>query len=90
MSSVLYKPVGIVAGMIAGFLASKLFELVWGRISESDPPDPEDRDGGWGEIVASAAISGAIFAAVRAVVRRGGAKGFERATGVWPGSEKDD
>lgn len=88
MARLMYKPVGILAGMIAGLIASKLFERVWGLISEDDPPDPEDREAGWTEILASAAIGGAIFAAVRALVRRGGAKGFKRATGVWPGDSK--
>ena len=35
----------------------------------------------------SAAIGGAILKTVQALVRRGGAKGFERATGFWPGDE---
>ena len=33
-------------------------------------------------------ISGAVIKVVQALVRRGGAKGFERATGYWPGDEK--
>lgn len=88
MAKVLYKPVSILVGMLAGFLASKAFEQVWGLISDEDPADPDDRDAGWGEVLASAAIGGAIFATVRALVRRSGAKGFERATGVWPGNTK--
>lgn len=88
MAQLLYKPVGLVVGAIAGVIANKLFEKVWGMLSDQEPADPEDRDAGWAEIVASAAIGGAIFATVRALVRRGGAKGFERATGIWPGSEE--
>lgn len=85
MAKLLYKPVGILVGALAGLLGTKLFERVWELVSEEDPADPDDRDAGWGEVVAAAAISGAIFATVRAVVERGGAKGFERATGIWPG-----
>lgn len=88
MAKLMYKPVGIIVGMVAGFIASKLFEQVWGLISDDEPADPDDREGSWTEILASAAIGGAIFATVRALVRRGGAKGFERATGVWPGNEQ--
>lgn len=87
MAKLLYKPVGILVGAIAGIIASKLFEQIWGRISDADPADPDDRDAGWGEVLAAAAISGAIFAGVRAVVERGGAKGFERVTGIWPGDD---
>ena len=54
--------------------------------NEDDAPDAKDRDRGWGEIVAAAAVQGAIFGTVKAVVDRAGAKGFERATGTWPGN----
>jgi hypothetical protein len=89
MAKLLYKPVGLLLGAIAGVIASKLFEQVWAMISDDDPADPDDREASWGEVLVSAAISGAIFTAVRALVQRSGAKGFERATGIWPGSEKN-
>jgi hypothetical protein len=87
VAKLLYKPVGLILGAIAGVIAGKLFEQVWGMFTDRVPADPEDREASWGEVLVSAAISGAIFTAVRAVVQRGGAKGFERATGIWPGSE---
>lgn len=87
MVKLIYKPVGILVGALAGMVGAKLFERVWGMLSDEPPADPNDRDAGWGEILASAAISGAIFAGVRALVERGGAKGFERATGIWPGDD---
>ncbi|MFD0823500.1 DUF4235 domain-containing protein, partial [Micromonospora zhanjiangensis] len=43
-----------------------------------------DEDRGWGEILAAAALQGAIFAVVRAAVDRGGAVGVRRLTGRWP------
>jgi uncharacterized membrane protein YeaQ/YmgE (transglycosylase-associated protein family) len=86
----IYKPFAIVVGLIAGMLGKKAFEQVWGLISDEDPRDPDDRDAGWGEVIASAAIGGAILKVVQALVRRGGAKGFERATGVWPGDDPAD
>jgi hypothetical protein len=33
----------------------------------------------------AAALQGAIFAFVKAAVDRGGAEGFRKMTGVWPG-----
>jgi hypothetical protein len=83
----IYKPFAIVVGLIAGLLGRKVFEQVWGMIADDDPRDADDRDGTWPEILASAAIGGAIVKVVQALVRRGGAKGFERATGFWPGDE---
>ena len=83
----IYKPFAIVVGLIAGLIGRKVFEQVWGMVADDDPRDPDDRDGTWAEILASAAIGGAIVRVVQALVRRGGAKGFERATGFWPGDE---
>ena len=40
-----------------------------------------------GEILAAAALQGAIFAIVKALVDRSGAEGFRRLTGVWPGKD---
>ena len=40
---------------------------------------------GIGQIVLAAMLQGAIFAAVKALIDRGGAKGFQRLTGSWPG-----
>jgi hypothetical protein len=39
----------------------------------------------WGEGLPAAAVQGAIFAVVKASLDRGGARGFEKLTGVWPG-----
>lgn len=90
MVSVLYKPVGFAVGMLAGLLASKVFKLVWDRFFEDDPADPLDRDAEWRKVLITAVLQGAILTGVRALVNRGGAKGFERATGAWPGNEPDD
>lgn len=86
----IYKPVAIVLGLIAGMIGRKVFERVWGMISDEDPADPDDRDAGWAEVLISAAIGGAIMKTVQALVRRGGAKGIERSTGFWPGDEHRD
>lgn len=84
----IYKPFAILVGILAGVLSKKAFARVWEAIAEEDPRDPDDRDASWGEVIAAAAISGAVIKVVQALVRRGGAKGFERATGYWPGDEK--
>jgi len=85
-----YKPFAIVVGLIAGIISKKAFEQVWGLVADDDPRDPDDRDASWGEVIVSAAIGGAIIKVVQALVRRGGAKGFERATGFWPGDDPYD
>jgi hypothetical protein len=81
-----YKPVGLILGVAAGALAGFVFKRVWRVVAHEDSaPDATDEDYGWGEIVAAAALQGAIFAAVKAAVDRGGAEGFRKLTGKWPG-----
>lgn len=86
VNKVAYRPVGLLLGMGAGLLAGVAFKQVWKLAAgDDDAPDPTDEDRGWGEILAAAALQGAIFAVVRAAVDRGGAVGVRRVTGRWPG-----
>jgi uncharacterized protein DUF4235 len=81
-----YKPVGLVLGMVAGAISGMVFQQVWRMVSGSDEtPTATNEDSGWGEVLAAAAIQGAIFAVVKAAVDRGGAQGVRRLTGHWPG-----
>jgi hypothetical protein len=83
----LYTPFGLLFSVLGGVIAGALFKRMWRVVAnEDDAPDAKDRDRGWGEIVTAAAVQGAIFGTVKAVVDRAGAKGFERATGTWPGN----
>ncbi len=81
----LYKPLGLLFGVLGGILATQIFERIW-RLATGDPetPDATDPNSGWAEIAIAAAVQGAVFAGVRALVNRAGAKGFEKATGTWP------
>jgi Protein of unknown function (DUF4235) len=80
-----YRPVGMVLSVAAGALAGLVFKQVWKIASgDDDAPDAMDEERSWGEILAAAAIQGAIFAVVRAAVDRGGAAGVRRLTGRWP------
>lgn len=82
----LYAPFGILFGVLGGILAGQVFKQIWKRVAdEPDPPTPRQSEYGWKEILPAAALQGAIFALVKAVIERQGAKGFEKVTGVWPG-----
>ncbi|MEU6202813.1 DUF4235 domain-containing protein [Micromonospora musae] len=82
---VAYKPVGVLLGIAAGTVAGAVFRQVWKLTAgDGEAPDATDEDRGWGEILAAAALQGAIFAVVRAAVDRGGAVGVRRLTGRWP------
>jgi hypothetical protein len=88
-AAAVYKPFGLTASIASGALAGDIFKQVWKRIGDDDPDAPQatDRNRGWGEVLLGAAVHGAIFALVKALVDRGGATGFHRLTGAWPGPE---
>jgi hypothetical protein len=80
----LYKPIGLLLGFGAAILANAIVRKIWATVSDEEVPKPRERDRGWGEIAASAALQGAVMAGTRALVDRAGAKGFAKATGEWP------
>ncbi|AEB44000.1 MULTISPECIES: DUF4235 domain-containing protein [Micromonospora] len=80
-----YRPVGVLMGIAAGAIAGSIFRQVWKMTAgDGEAPNATDEDRRWGEILAAAALQGAIFAVVRAAVDRGGAVGVRRLTGSWP------
>ncbi|MEU4552178.1 DUF4235 domain-containing protein [Micromonospora violae] len=82
---VAYRPVGVLLGIAAGTVAGAIFRQVWKvTAGDGEAPNATDEDRGWGEILAAAALQGAIFAVVRAAVDRGNAVGVRRMTGSWP------
>jgi Protein of unknown function (DUF4235) len=87
VARLLFAPVSIVAGLIAGLLGRKLFESAWGLVDDQEPPDAEYREVEWPKLVAALAIEGAIFRLVKGLVDHGARRTFERATGAWPGEE---
>ena len=82
----LYKPFGIVFSVLGGLLAGVVFKQIWKLVSgEEDSPKAKESEYGWKEVLPAAMAEGAVFGLVKATVDRGGAKGFEKLTGVWPG-----
>ena len=86
MAKVVYTPLGIVFGVIGGIIGGAIFKQVWKMITgQDDAPAARESEYTWAEVLPAAAVQGAIFAAVKAAVDRGGARGFEKLTGAWPG-----
>lgn len=86
----IYRPFGIVIGILAGLVSKKLFEALWGVFDDEEPPKPVTHQAPWPKILAAAAFQGVVFKLVRAGVDRAGAKGFNYLTGTWPGPEKPE
>ena len=86
----IYKPFGIVIGILAGVLSKKLFQAIWGIFDEEEPPKPTTERATWPKVIAAAAVQGVTFKVTRAAVDRAGAKGFAYFTGVWPGEKEQE
>jgi hypothetical protein len=82
-----FMPLSIGGGFVAGMIAKKIFDQVWGLVDDEEPPDSEHRDISWGKLLAAAAIQGAILRAVRVATDHGARIAFANVTGTWPGQE---
>ena len=90
MAKVLFIPVSIGAGLVAGAVGKRLFNTVWGVIDDEEPPDSKHRDIAWSRLLLAGAIQGAIFRAVKEGVDHAARRGFYRTTGSWPGEKRPD
>ena len=88
--TILYKPIGIIAGILAGLLSSRIFNFLWSRIDDEDPPKANTEAVPIGKVLAAAALQGMVFKTVRATVDRKMAEGTRYVTGIWPGERKPD
>ena len=84
----LYKPFGLMLGIIAGLIGKRVFESAWTKIDDQQPPEATTQETTWVKVLAAAALEGIIFKATRAAVDRYGAKGFYYLTGSWPGERR--
>ena len=84
----LFAPIGIVAGLAAGFAAQKAFDRIWSLLDEDEAPEPEDREVSYLKLALALIVEGAIFRLVKGMTDRGTRLGFASLTGRWPG-EKD-
>ena len=81
----LFIPISVVSGILAGFIAKKVFEQAWGLIDDEEPPEAEHREIDYGKLAAALVLEGAIFRLVRGFIDHSARHGFERLTGSWPG-----
>jgi hypothetical protein len=85
-----FTPISIVAGLLAGMVGKKIFEKLWGLVDEEEPPRPEHREFSWPKLIAALVFEGAVFRLVKGLVDHGTRTTFARATGAWPGEEEPE
>ena len=87
-AKILYQPVGLISSVVAGVVAGQVFKQVWKHATpgdQEDAPKALESEYNLREVLTAALVQGAVFAVVKALVNRGGARAFERWTGEWPG-----
>jgi hypothetical protein len=91
VKQLVFKGASFGVGTVSGLIAGALFKQVWKLARrQEDAPNATDEDRSWREVLAAAAVQGAIYALVKATVSRGGATAVRRVTGTWPTSEHRD
>jgi hypothetical protein len=83
----IFAPIGIVAGLLAGLVAKKGFERLWAVFDDADPPQPDQRDASYPKLIAALVVEGAVFRLTKGVVDHGVRGAFARSTGRWPGEK---
>ncbi len=87
---ILYKPFGILAGVIGARLGRNAFKALWARFDAADPPEPTTEEASLVKVVGAAALEAATMAAIGAAVDRGSARAFHYLTGIWPGNKQQE
>ena len=88
--STAFKPFGILVGLLAGVVASKVFERLWSVIDDEAAPEPKYREIPLVKLVAALLLEGAISRLVRGMTDHGLRHGFAHLTGEWPGAERPE
>lgn len=83
----LFAPISIGAGLLAGLVAQKAFERLWAVVDDEEPPEPDNRDARMVKLIAALIVEGAVFRLVKGMTDRGARSGFAKLTGRWPGDD---
>lgn len=82
-----FTPISVVLGLLAGTVGSKIFERLWRLIDDEEPPQAEHREFSWPKLIAALLVEGAIFKLVKGLTDHAVRRSFAKATGTWPGEE---
>lgn len=86
---VLFLPISVLAGVLAGIISKKLFSFVWSAIGHGEPPDHKQRVRDHVTLAAALVLEGAIVRLIRGGVDHASRHGFAHFTGAWPGEESE-
>lgn len=83
----LYKPFGIVAGLIAARIGQKTFKALWAKFDDAPAPDSTTEQASVGKVVGARALEAATMAGIAAAVDRAFLRFFQHITGLWAGGK---
>ena len=86
----IYKPFGLGVGILGGIVATKIFNFIWSKFDEEEPPKATTEIASWPKLLSAAALQGIVLKLTRLLIDRYGAKGFAALTGTWPGERRPD
>lgn len=88
--TILFRPIGLISGLIAGLLARRIFEKSWSSVGDGEPPSAEQESPGLSRLILALLLEGAVFSLVRGLVDHAARVAFKRYTGAWPGEEEHE
>ncbi len=86
----IFAPVGIISGLLAGLVAQRAFERIWALFDDQEAPEPGQRDASLPKLAAALVVEGAVFRLTKGLVDRATRGGFARLTGRWPGDKEPE
>jgi hypothetical protein len=81
----LFKPFGMILGLIAGVVSRRLFRALWSMVDERDPPSATAPHASWSRVLGASALRALSSSLTRTTADRLGARAFHWLTGSWPG-----
>ena len=90
MGKIIFIPISVISGLIAGSIAGRIFERVWAMFAGEEAPEPGHRETDIPKLVIALLVEGAIFRLMKGFTERATRKGFYTLTGSWPGEERPD
>jgi Protein of unknown function (DUF4235) len=87
---VLYRPFGIIAGIVGIRLGRAVFRQLWSQVDSGEPPTPRTPDTSLPKVVGAAALEAATMAAISAAVDTASRRSFQYLVGVWPGDKRKE
>src|SRR3954452_14930972 len=83
----LFLPISIFGGVLAGVIGKKLFEQLWGLVDDQEPPEAKHREVQYGKLAAALLGEGAIFRLVRGFADHAARRVLRRLTAPGRGEE---